>query len=455
MSVNNAPYYSCIDNAPVYTNDHRTEDLHQFIQLIGDRLHEWLQDIGIFTGILPLCDIRSKLMNFLNVTLEEYHARYAPRWESSLGTTDDSDIVVAPKVPDAVRSTCDENKPKKENLFRPCSDSYSFPRVGEPLYSTSGVESWSLDPWSSYNLSPWDPIPNIDAGSLQLYPNDLDPDLGPDRLPYNGLNPDQHRICNVPLVHSPSHLSGEEPEIAFTGKEHEISRASKQSYFCTFCIEKGDTKILRAKQDWKRHEEDYHTGSGQLWLCEVKGCNAVFSVGVEFRKHLKNSHVIYRRSLYGPNKINEGRNFGCGFRSCSKRFDNWKDRCDHVAACMKTETSSEWSFTRTIENMLRHPKVHDEWTKLVKKKEGQCEWSEETACKTRDELSRLKFPDGLNTLLRRLLDLDTAAKPPQNNFRPPLYEPSAYDSFCLMDKDVWPTMTADKFCFEEAWMCSG
>jgi hypothetical protein len=122
---------------------------------------------------------------------------------------------------------------------------------------------------------------------------------------------------------------------------------------------------------------------------------------------------------------------------------------------MKTEKPSEWSFTRTIENMLRHPKVHDEWTKLVKKKEVQCEWSEETTCNTRDELSRLKFPEGLNTLLRRLLDLDTAAKPPQNNLRPLLFESIAFDSFGLVDKDVWPTMIADKRCFEEAWMCSG
>jgi hypothetical protein len=106
--------------------------------------------------------------------------------------------------------------------------------------------------------------------------------------------------------------------------------ASKQ-FFCTFCSELGTWKTIKTKQDWKRHEEDYHNGTGLQWIC--RDCKEVRQIP---------------------------RIYACGFENCRTRSTTWKHRCDHVAGHMD-QGDTNWTYNRTIRVLLKHEYVSAHW----------------------------------------------------------------------------------------------
>ena len=105
------------------------------------------------------------------------------------------------------------------------------------------------------------------------------------------------------------------------------------------------------KQAWKRHEEINRPP--RVWICNNEACHearegkGVFFRKDHFRNHLTNDHGnndIKKREIAAccmPIKSNFSRH--CIFRNCEIRFDDWKDRTDHVAEHLKdTWAMSEW-----------------------------------------------------------------------------------------------------------------
>ncbi|KAL1592251.1 hypothetical protein SLS60_011328 [Paraconiothyrium brasiliense] len=139
--------------------------------------------------------------------------------------------------------------------------------------------------------------------------------------------------------------------------------APKQ-FICTFCLELGVRKIIKTKQDWKRHEEDYHDGTGLQWICQVKGCTEVFSRGLDFRNHLKKDH----EGKKFPRECKEVRQlpriYACGFENCrGGLLKTWKHHCDHVATHM-IEGDTSWTYNRTIRNLLKHRDISAHWKQV-------------------------------------------------------------------------------------------
>ncbi|KAJ4359993.1 uncharacterized protein N0V89_000552 [Didymosphaeria variabile] len=139
--------------------------------------------------------------------------------------------------------------------------------------------------------------------------------------------------------------------------------APKQ-FICTFCLELGMQKIIKTKQDWKRHEEDYHDGTGLQWICQVRGCAEVFSRGLDFRNHLKKGH----EGKKFPRDCKEVRQlpriYACGFENCrGGLLKTWKHHCDHVATHM-VEGDTSWTYNRTIRNLLKHRDISAHWKQV-------------------------------------------------------------------------------------------
>jgi hypothetical protein len=113
------------------------------------------------------------------------------------------------------------------------------------------------------------------------------------------------------------------------------------------------------KQDWKRHQEDFHTGTGNKWHCQH--CLTVFDDGNSFRRHLK----------HHPGKLpsdckkvkQESRVYSCGFEHCIELNNNWKHFCDHLSTHMK-KGHYDWSYDRTIRNLLKHEVVATAWKEV-------------------------------------------------------------------------------------------
>ena len=135
-------------------------------------------------------------------------------------------------------------------------------------------------------------------------------------------------------------------------------------FFCTFCHETGTQTIIGAKQDWKRHEEDYHE-TGIRWHCKTKGCADIISRGKETRLHSKIQHKGKVREY---EVIQEKRLYACGFSSCRVLNYNRSDHCDHVARHM-VRGHSDWSYNWAIRNLLKHPELAKPWKLVV---EDQC-----------------------------------------------------------------------------------
>lgn len=178
-------------------------------------------------------------------------------------------------------------------------------------------------------------------------------------------------------------------------------------FFCTFCAEEGERKTCKTKQDWKRHEQDFHE-TGNAWLCQVAECSAIFYCGGDFKKHFDKQHG--GQGKLGENKKIQQRQlvYGCGFETCRKINFNWKSHCDHVAEDMR-EGQTEWNYTRTIRNLLRYPTLSGPWKSTYSRLSpqvgilhSQLTWDPKTTREMREQLEYHNFEPDLASFLERL-----------------------------------------------------
>ncbi|KAJ4291877.1 hypothetical protein N0V90_009773 [Kalmusia sp. IMI 367209] len=139
--------------------------------------------------------------------------------------------------------------------------------------------------------------------------------------------------------------------------------AAPKQFFCTFCAEVGKYKVIKTKQDWKRHEEDYHIETGLQWICQVKDCSEVFFHGSGFKQHLRKDHEGKKLPRDSKEVRQLSRVYACGFENCRELNKTWKDHCDHVATHM-LKGHTTWTYDRTIRNLLKDPRLSNQWKNI-------------------------------------------------------------------------------------------
>lgn len=180
---------------------------------------------------------------------------------------------------------------------------------------------------------------------------------------------------------------------------------SRPRFFCNHYHEIGKSKVIKTKQDWIRHEEDYHEESGLEWNC--KACNSVFYRGVDFKKHVKCTHenVGFKG---GKGVVQNQRLYACGFEHCRELNYGYEDFINHVAIHMR-KGHSDWNYSKIIGNLLKHSLLSRPWKKVCESvgplygaTRKELQWDRITTEKIRQQLECFNFGDSFSDLLKDL-----------------------------------------------------
>ena len=205
---------------------------------------------------------------------------------------------------------------------------------------------------------------------------------------------------------------------------------AKGPHFCVYCSVDHVERFIGTKQDWKRHQEDFHPETGNQWHCKL--CPMVFDSGKPFKDHLKDQHgKVYPKDC--KKVIQDDRVYACGFEHCRELKDSWRLFCDHVSTHMK-EGRRDWSYDRTIRNLLKHPDVATTWKDIYSNlgtryniRPIQLTWDPKTTREMRQALEYHRFGPSLQEFLqdvffKGLSKQDMAApvtNPPPSSILPP------------------------------------
>lgn len=176
---------------------------------------------------------------------------------------------------------------------------------------------------------------------------------------------------------------------------------------CWYCAEENKKKEINTKQDWKRHMQDYHYGTGQEWHCAVLNCRGIFHRGKDFKTHFNTMHKDIKEQLDKNQKGRGDRNdlvvieqhrrvYACGHEDCGTLNYNWKAHCDHAALCIQKGVS-KYSYNRMIRVLLKHHNISRAWKNVytylcpqVGITPSQLQWDPN---QTRDMRRRLEYHD--------------------------------------------------------------
>jgi hypothetical protein len=219
-----------------------------------------------------------------------------------------------------------------------------------------------------------------------------------------------HSITAANSVHDPTSALNQEEQMlhlrSIIGPAPTFShQLARPRFFCTYCYEAGKTKVIKTKQDWIRHEENHHKESGLEWRC--KTCTAVFDRGVDFKKHMTRTHKEV--DLEGGTEIiQHKRLYACGFERCRELNYDYEEFTQHVAIHMG-KGHRDWSYNRTIRNLLKHPPLSEPWKALcesigppIKVTRKELQWDRTTAGNIRPQLERFDFGDSFPVFLQGL-----------------------------------------------------
>lgn len=183
---------------------------------------------------------------------------------------------------------------------------------------------------------------------------------------------------------------------------------ASRPFFCTFCLEGNEVSSFKTKQDWKRHEQNYHE-HGQRCRCAFPDCAEVFARNVEELMRHGHTHPNFD-PRYHMDIVQTQKAYACGFENCRVLLNDWVQRCDHVAHHMRDlEDSSPscWNYNRILRNLLKHPAVKDTWKPIRSRRcpmyrvlKSELSWD---PGETRDIRRRLEYHD-FGTSLEALLE---------------------------------------------------
>jgi hypothetical protein len=182
----------------------------------------------------------------------------------------------------------------------------------------------------------------------------------------------------------------------------------RRCHFCTYCYEDNIIKYIKTKQDWKRHQEDYHSGTGIEWHCQYNNCSMVFHQGLQFKQHLKKDHhgQVFPRDCKVI--IQQERVYACGFENCRELNNTWKTYCDHVSTHMQ-KGHTEWSYDKTIRNLLKQDTIARTWKEVYSHLSPQYNvlhtqltWNPKTTGMMKQKLEYLQIDPSLEDFLRNV-----------------------------------------------------
>jgi hypothetical protein len=223
-------------------------------------------------------------------------------------------------------------------------------------------------------------------------------------------------------------LDGHSPEVSTLQANAHV----KMLHFCVYCYELGTLKSIGTKQDWKRHQEDYHPGTGNEWHCQYKGCHDIFDQGLPFKKHVTtHGKAVLPRDCKEVKQ--QQRVYACGFENCRELNYNWRCFCDHLSIHMM-KGHIEWSYDRTIRNLLKQSTFHWTWKETygdlaprLNVLPSQLTWDPSNTRRMKQKLEYHQFGTSLEELLREIFFAGlpqfnqhaTAAPLPPPDFPPP------------------------------------
>lgn len=189
-----------------------------------------------------------------------------------------------------------------------------------------------------------------------------------------------------------------------------VSTSSQKSqaekvFYCTVCSQIGKTTRFRRKNDWKKHEENFHHTEKE-WACD---CGLAFDRAKDFIEHHSSTHQ-------GSNLPQDWASgvgllptvvYACGFQGCKGLYKSWDERCDHVASHMKSNpTSVQWDYSVEVTNLLRQTGLGRQWKDLLSQIYGSDKqnwpsfsWNPVRSRKLYQKLHCQDFRPGIRSLL--------------------------------------------------------
>jgi hypothetical protein len=215
-------------------------------------------------------------------------------------------------------------------------------------------------------------------------------------------------VCNTPettLRHDT--LPNSRDELHLSGQTTGLSTVPANAHvqmrhFCVYCYEEtGKRQFFGTKQDWKRHQEDYHSETGIEWHCKYEGCKNVFDRGLPFKKHL-DKHPGNPKPKECKDVRQHQRLYACGFGPrCRELNENWKDFINHLSTHMM-KGHSDWSYDRTIRALLKQSAVHETWKSMFGDRAFQLTWDRSNTCSLKRKLEYRQYGSNLRGFLNEV-----------------------------------------------------
>lgn len=202
---------------------------------------------------------------------------------------------------------------------------------------------------------------------------------------------------------------GESEAHADESAQHDEDLLSKIIYVCTSC---GDAfEDLTA---WKAHEKSIHELQ-YYWNCPYPACDEVFSRAEKFEAYHEEAHACVNCSHANEvvRRLPSKRVWGCGFDMCQGVFDNWEQRCAHVAIHYEgfaEQRVSEgryphWRYTNMMRNLLRQAAVKDVFRSVMVRYHGESmvswprlQWRPSDSGELRRRLEYCDFRNGVEEI---------------------------------------------------------
>ncbi|KAF2711554.1 hypothetical protein K504DRAFT_489411 [Pleomassaria siparia CBS 279.74] len=392
------PYVECYD---------RSYELRSFAEYLLQILQEGIRAQNDLTGSLTWPDVGGVVSDLFMLATEKYIAgQEVPEQLEASGCSQSEGMFGFPDIASSSTAMSDYGTP--ETLVQDDNSSMNI-RDSDQTWTFSESNSMKRD--SGCHMSSHLGQPSINT---MTFPMNL---------------PNLPGSCQIPFLSTFTSACPERPHADFSGLDlpfpqpkigqqflnrntypqatvvREYSFA-KRVYFCTFCAEEGLDKHIKTKQDWKRHEQDQHRDTGLEWHCMC--CSEIFLCGSDLRNHMKKGHPDKKYVPRDSEYIQPKRNYACGFVSCQNLSETWKDRCDHVARCMQQKGQDNWSYTRTIQKMLKHKDIAFVWKRMERRtniSSSHMQWNVAGTRTMRQQLNTLSFPEGLEMFLGKLVEI--------------------------------------------------
>jgi hypothetical protein len=203
---------------------------------------------------------------------------------------------------------------------------------------------------------------------------------------------------------------GESNKQSGNSPKQETPLESRIIYVCTSCGDAFEELVAWKDHEKKAHELEYY------WPCPYPSCNNIFSTADKFENHHHEAHGCHNcpHADEVVRRLPPKRAWGCGFDLCHGIFNNWDQRCTHIAAHYEgfaehrgpQRRYPHWRYTNMIRNLLRQPAIKDAFRQYMIHRHGQSmvswpklQWKPKGSSELRRRLEYCDFRHGAEEII--------------------------------------------------------